>query len=97
MILLTAFCVLRILRSSLRALIPINEAEQALYKAIGFVKSRSTQPTDLDAKYAVILRQLYASTTAFKRADGVVDGLCLGVRSRLVSGRLLIDKLICVD
>lgn len=84
MILLAAFCILRILRSKLRDVIPVNEAEQSLFKAITFVKSRSTQPTDLDAKYAVILNQLYSSTTAFRRDDGEIDGLHLDIRSRLV-------------
>lgn len=84
MILLAAFCVLRIMRSKLHEIIPINEAEQSLFKAISFVKNRSTQSTDLDAKYAIILKQLYCSTTAFKRENGEIDGLDLKVRSRLV-------------
>ncbi|RFU34161.1 hypothetical protein B7463_g2163, partial [Scytalidium lignicola] len=83
MILLAAFCVLRIMRSKLREMIPVNEAEQSLFKAINFVKSRSTQTTDLDAKYAIILKQLYSSTTAFRREDGEIDGLRLDIRSRL--------------
>jgi transcriptional regulatory protein LEU3 len=84
MILLAAFCVLRIMRSKLRDIILVNEAEQTLFKAINFVKSRSTQATDLDARYVVILKQLYSSTTAFKREDGEIDGLHLDIRSRLV-------------
>jgi transcriptional regulatory protein LEU3 len=84
MILLAAFCVLRIMKSKLREMISINEAEQSLFKAFNFVKSRSTQPTDLDAKYLVILKQLYSSTTAFRRDDGEIDGLHLDIRSRLV-------------
>lgn len=84
MILLAAFCALRIMRSKLRRVISVNEAEQSLFKAINFVKSRSTQPTDLDAKYAIILKQLYSSTTAFRRDDGEMDGLRLHIRSRLV-------------
>ena len=84
MILLAAFCVLRIMRSKLREVIPVNEAEQSLFKAINFVKSRSTHPTDLDAKYAIILKQLFSSTTAFRGDDGEIDGLHLDIRSRLV-------------
>jgi len=84
MILLAAFCVLRIIRSKLREVIAVNEAEQSLFKAINFVKSRSTQSTDLDARYVIILKQLYSSTTAFRRENGEVDGLCLNIRSRLV-------------
>ena len=87
MILLSAFCVLRIMRSKLGEVISVNEAEQSLFKAINFVKSRSTQPTDLDAKYAIILKQLYSSKTAFRGEDGEIDGLHLDIRSRLVRNR----------
>ena len=87
MILLAAFCVLRIMRSNLRAVIPVNAAEQSLFKAINFVKGRSTQPTDLDAKYAIILKQLYCSKKAFSGRHGVINGLHLDIRSRLVRAR----------
>lgn len=84
MILLAAFCVLRIMRSRLHEMIAMNDAEQSLFKAINFVKNRSTEAFDIDARYAIILRQLYSSTTAFRREDGEVDGLHLHIRSRLV-------------
>ncbi|KIW19928.1 hypothetical protein PV08_00503 [Exophiala spinifera] len=83
MVLLAAFCVLRILRSRLRKVINTNEAEQSFFKAINFVRNRSTLSTDLDARYAIILKQLYSSETAFLREDGEVDGLRLDIRSRL--------------
>jgi transcriptional regulatory protein LEU3 len=84
MILLAAFCVLRVMRSRLREMIAINDAEQSLFKAINFVKNRSTEAFDIDARYAIILKQLYSSTTAFRREDGEIDGLHLRIRSRLV-------------
>lgn len=86
MVLLAAFCILRIMRSRLRTVIDINAAEQSLFKAINFVRNRSTESYDLDARYGIILKQLYSSQAAFKREDGEVDGLHLDIRSRLVKG-----------
>jgi transcriptional regulatory protein LEU3 len=84
MVVLAAFCVLRIMRSRLREVIDINAAEQALFKAINFVRNRSGQFFDLDARYGMILKQLYSSQAAFRREDGEADGLHLDIRSRLV-------------
>lgn len=84
MVMLAAFCVLRIMRSKLQQFINPNDAEQTLFKAINFVRNRSCRPFDLDARYGVILKQLYSSTIAFRREDGEIDGLHLDIRSRLV-------------
>ena len=72
------------MRSRLIEIIAVNDCEQSLFEAINFVRNRSTQPFDLDARYGIILKQLYTSATAFKREDGQVDDLHLDIRSRLV-------------
>lgn len=84
-VLLAAFCVLRIMRSQVREVINFNDAEQSLFKAINFVKNRSIQISDIDSRYATILKQLHSSSTAFKRDNGEIDGLHLDIRSRLVN------------
>ena len=84
-VLLAACCILRIMRSRLREVIDMNDAEQSVFKAINFFRNRLTQTFDLDARYAIIIQQLYSSRSAFKTVSGEINGLHLDIRSRLVS------------
>jgi hypothetical protein len=89
MVLLAAYCLINISQSSLKDHIDPPKAEEAVFKAIKFVKSRSIQNNDLDARNGIILTQLWSSTSIFKRKDGTQDGLELLLHSRLVSRNCL--------
>ena len=84
LMLLAAFCIIRVIRSDLRKHISLRDAEQSLFKAIAFVKKRSIQPGDLDERYAVILTQLWENSGTVNRKEASVDCLNLRIRSRSV-------------
>ena len=85
MVLLAAHCILKITRSSLKDHIDPKQGEEAVFKAIRFVKNRSIQNNDLDARNGIILTQLWSSNNIFKKKDGSDVSLELPLRSRLVS------------
>ena len=84
MVLLAAYSLIKIVRSELKDHIDLAKAEETVFKAITFMKKRSIQNNDLDARNGIILTQLWSSDTIFKR-KGTQDGLELLLRSRLVS------------
>lgn len=81
-IMLSAFIVLRVLRSDLRTLIDLQAAERRYFSAINILKKRSLINNDLDAKNVIILGLLWQSNTAFRRPDGSYTGLHLRNRIR---------------
>ncbi|KAI9655544.1 MAG: hypothetical protein M1821_005337 [Bathelium mastoideum] len=83
MMLLAAYCILRIHKSELRISIDLRRGETSFFKAINLAKKRSTQSNDLDSRSALILTQLWNSHRAFRRKDGTLNGLHLHLRSRL--------------
>ncbi|KAL9094240.1 MAG: hypothetical protein Q9165_003380 [Trypethelium subeluteriae] len=83
MMLLAAYCILRITKSDLRTCIDLQRGEASFFKAVNLAKRRSTQPCDLDSRNALILTQLWTSHRAFRQKDGTLNGLHLHVRSRL--------------
>lgn len=83
-VLLAAFCILRIRKSSLGGLLPRNDAEETFFHAVNIVKKRSVQDNDLDSRSAQMLTQLWSSEKVFR--DGEVrTGLQLDLRGRSVS------------
>ncbi|KAF2233648.1 hypothetical protein EV356DRAFT_200261 [Viridothelium virens] len=83
MMLLAAYCILRITKSDLRNCIDLQRGEASFFRAVNLAKRRSTQPCDLDSRNALILTQLWTSHRAFRQKDGTLNGLHLHVRSRL--------------
>ena len=82
MILLAAFCIIRVVRSQLKEHINMRDAEQSLFKAISFVKRRSTERGDLDERYGTIISELWSNSSG--PGSMSVCGLDLRIRSRLV-------------
>ncbi|KAI9706999.1 MAG: hypothetical protein M1820_004587 [Bogoriella megaspora] len=84
MMLLAAYCILRIVKSELRSCINAKRGEEMFFQAVNLTKNRSTQVNDLDSRNALILRQLWTSHRAFTKRDGTLNGLHLHLKSRLV-------------
>lgn len=82
---LAAYCLLRFSRSSLRDSIDITIGEELYFKFIALCRKRSVQSMDIDAKNAIILTRLWASSNVFKIKDKQIDSLQLLLRGRLVS------------
>lgn len=93
-IMLSAFVILRILRSDLRPLIDLAAGERRLFSVINSLKKRSLLNNDLDAKNVTILGLLWQSKTAFRRSDGSYDGLRMRNRVRGVCCKTLRAKLV---
>jgi hypothetical protein len=74
-IVLSAFIILRILRSTLREVIDVPKAEETFLAAIEVLNKRSLMRNDLEGKNAAILRMLWDSNTALRQSDGTYDGL----------------------
>lgn len=88
MILLAAFCILRINKSAVGDQLPRDEAEEAFFKAVEISKKRSVLDNDLDSRSAKMLTQLWSSERIFRDDSGVRTGLQLDLRGRLVSFQL---------
>jgi hypothetical protein len=84
-IVLSAFVILRVLRSTLRELVDLAAGERRFLSTINILKKRSLTNNDLDAKNATILGILWQSRAAFRQADGSYDGLRVRNRTRGVS------------
>ncbi|KAF7544936.1 hypothetical protein G7046_g9675 [Stylonectria norvegica] len=80
---LAAVCILRVLRSNLRAQVNVQRGEEMYFEAIRISRKRSIQSNDLDARNCSILTQIWSSTRLFKYKDGSVNGLRLLLRGRL--------------
>ena len=76
--------ILRVLRSSLSPQVNVEMGEAMFFEAIRLSKKRSVRIDDLDARNAIILTQLWSSTSTFQFKNGSVDGLRLLLRARLV-------------
>ncbi|KPI44839.1 uncharacterized protein AB675_2613 [Cyphellophora attinorum] len=74
-IVLSAFIILRVLRSILREVIDVPKAEGIFLAAIELLDKRSLTRNDLEARNAAILRMLWDSSTALRQSDGTCDGL----------------------
>ena len=85
MLLLAAMSILRISRSELKDHVDAEQGEATYFKAIKLAKKRSIENNDLDARNGIILTQLWASSTIFRKGDGTFHGDRLRLRSRLVS------------
>ncbi|OAL18756.1 hypothetical protein AYO22_10450 [Fonsecaea multimorphosa] len=83
MLLLAAFCILKILRSDMNSAVDARAGERAYFKFILLLKEASVQHDDICSRGAGILTQLWASDNIFKRADGGRDSLSLRIQSRL--------------
>ena len=84
--LLAAFIILKLSRSSLADRVDLRAGEKAYFATILALRESSLENDDLCARGAMVLAQLWTSTRVFRRPDGVVDGLTLRVRSRLSMG-----------
>lgn len=84
-IVLAAFCILKISKSSLRQTLQLYDADSVFYKAVNITMKRSVRPGDLDAYSSIMLTKLWTSTNIFVRPDGTRNSLRLDLRSRLVS------------
>jgi transcriptional regulatory protein LEU3 len=91
MLILASHSILKITRSELRTHMDLEHGEKAYFKAIMFSKKRSAENNDLDSRNAIILTQLWASDSIFRKKDGILIGDRLRMRSRLVSAENLED------
>lgn len=85
MLIVASHSILKITRSDLRTCVDLKHGERAYFKAIMFSKKRSAENNDLDSRNAIILTQLWASDSIFRKRDGTLVGDRLRMRSRLVS------------
>ena len=92
MVLLAAYSILRIIRSELRNFVELQRGEESYFNAIKFVKKRSAENNDLDARNGTIMTQLWCSNKAFRQKDGTLNGLELRLRGRLVSLLIAVTK-----
>jgi transcriptional regulatory protein LEU3 len=83
MLVLSAFSILKILKSDLSQGLDKKAGERAYFKVIVFLREMSLENGDTSSKGAGILTQLWASNNIFRRADGTMDSLSLRIRSRL--------------
>ncbi|KAJ9610476.1 hypothetical protein H2200_005253 [Cladophialophora chaetospira] len=83
MLVLASHSILKITRSELRSHVDLEHGERAYFKAIKFSKRRSAENNDLDSRTAIILTQLWASDSIFRKKDGTLIGDRLRLRSRL--------------
>jgi transcriptional regulatory protein LEU3 len=84
MLILAAYCILRITRSYLSEKFNFQSGEDMFFKAIAMSKKRSIQNNDLDSLSGTMLTQLWSSNRIFKRQDGTACSLQLSLRVRLV-------------
>ena len=85
MIILAAYCILRIAKSHLNQHFDAHRAEEMFFLAIEISKKRSIENNDLDSINAKMLTQLWGSTKMFVQKDGSNSSLQLHLRGRLVS------------
>ena len=83
-IMLSAFIILRLLRSELSQILDYGRGETAYFTALDLFRQLSVGKNDLQARGIVIMSQLWTSKTIFQRSDGYTDSLHLRIRSRLV-------------
>lgn len=81
-LLVSSTSLLRILKSSASQNLNFNRARSSLFQAINLAKLMSVEGTDTPAKLINILKQLWNSKKAFRKADGS-EYTALRTRSRL--------------
>ena len=84
MIILSAFIILRLLRSEMGQILDYGRGETAYFTAVDLLRQLSVGKNDLQARGIVIMSQLWTSKTIFQGSDGYTDSLQLRIRSRLV-------------
>ncbi len=85
MLCLAAHIIIRITFSEVRTHVDLEHGERAFFKAIKFTRKRSVENNDLDSRAALILTQLWANNSSFRKKDGALIGDRMRLRSRLVS------------
>lgn len=84
-LILAAFVILKLLRAVDSPDVDRVRGESCYFRAVQLLQRRAVNFPDLDTKAADILTDLWSSQNAFCGADGVINGLKLRIRSRLVS------------
>jgi len=82
-VVLSAFCILKIIRSPLSEHVNKDAGEKAYFDAILICRRGSLLSDDLGARSATILSQVWNSKSIFRRATGKVQSLGTRIRSRL--------------
>ncbi|KPI35057.1 uncharacterized protein AB675_7199 [Cyphellophora attinorum] len=85
-LLLAAYVVLKLHRTPPELSIDRGLGESCYFKVIALLRKKSLHSTfeaDLDLKAAVLLTQLWSSTTVFRNAQGHTDSLSVRIRSRM--------------
>lgn len=81
-LLIASSSLLRILKSTASQSLDFSRARSSLFLAINLAKQMSVESTDAAAKLIIILKQLWNSSKAFRKADGS-EYTALRIRSRL--------------
>lgn len=81
-IVLSAFIIIRILKSAVREFADYTIGERCMFAAINQLKRRSLVNNDLDSVNVTILGLLWRSDSAFRTEDGSYDGLRMRSRMR---------------
>lgn len=87
-LLLASTSLLRILKSTASHDLDTGRARSSIFSAINLAKQMSVESTDIAAKTATILKQLWNSSKVFRKADGS-EYIALRIRSRLVLSPVL--------
>ena len=82
-LMLAAFVILRVGKSSVRAGLDQQRGKSCYFAAISLSKRLSVRSDDLAARGSIILPQMYTSKSIIRRPDGTPDPLWLRCRSRL--------------
>lgn len=82
-VILAAFSILKIIRSSLKAHVDMEAGEKAYLSAMLFGRKASLQSEDLAARAVTIMSQLWTSESIFRRPNGQLQSLDTRIRSRL--------------
>lgn len=90
-VVIAAICILRVCRSSLRAQVDTEVAEEMFLEVVHLSRKLSVDKNDLNAIMATIFTQIWSSTQLFRFKDGSVDGLQLLLRGHLVSQNILLS------
>lgn len=88
-LLLASISLLRILKSAAAQSLDFGRARSSLFLAINLANQMSVESTDTAARMAIVLKQLWNSSKAFRKADGS-EYTALRIRSRLAHS-LVID------
>ena len=84
LVVVAAYTILRIVKSPIKDLLDVQDAERAIFSAIYILKQRSVQTDDLEAINALMLLQLWSSKKVYVR-EGKQDGLVVALRHRSAS------------